>query len=78
VVVVTLGDKGCEVHFQGRPVWRIPAHTVTSNELDVSGAGDTFLAAFSLAIFNNATPVEADKIGTVSSGLVVGSTARRR
>ena len=39
---------------------------------DVSGAGDTVVAAFSLALASGATLAEAAEIGNYAAGIVVG------
>jgi sugar/nucleoside kinase (ribokinase family) len=52
VVVVKLGRRGCLVH--GR---RVPAPLV--EEVDTTGAGDAFAAAFCAAYLEGSTPLEA-------------------
>ena len=39
---------------------------------DVSGAGDTLIAAFTMALAAGATPAEAAEIGNFAAGIVVG------
>jgi bifunctional ADP-heptose synthase (sugar kinase/adenylyltransferase) len=38
---------------------------------DVTGAGDTVVAAFTLALLAGATPVDAARLANVAAGLVV-------
>jgi D-beta-D-heptose 7-phosphate kinase/D-beta-D-heptose 1-phosphate adenosyltransferase len=51
-----------------------PYHTPTRAQevFDVSGAGDTAIAAFTAALAGGATPVEAAEISNHASGIVVG------
>jgi hypothetical protein len=46
MLVVTLGDQGCDVYRQGSPEpFHSPAYA-SANEVDPTGAGDVFAAAF--------------------------------
>jgi D-beta-D-heptose 7-phosphate kinase/D-beta-D-heptose 1-phosphate adenosyltransferase len=45
---------------------------VAQEVFDVSGAGDTVIAAFTLAIVAGASPVEAALISNHAAGIVVG------
>ena len=70
VAVLKLGAEGCRV--AGR---HIPAPSV--QEVDASGAGDAFAAAFCVAYLDGATPVEAAaKAVVVGSGAVTRAGAR--
>jgi D-beta-D-heptose 7-phosphate kinase/D-beta-D-heptose 1-phosphate adenosyltransferase len=53
---------------------RSPHHipTVAREVFDVSGAGDTAIALFTLALTAGASPVEAAEISNYASGVVVG------
>jgi bifunctional ADP-heptose synthase (sugar kinase/adenylyltransferase) len=53
----------------GRPTL-IPVHG-TDQVADVTGAGDTVLAAFSLALASGATPLEAALLANFAGGVVV-------
>ncbi len=46
--------------------------TVAQEVFDVSGAGDTVIASFTLAIAAGATPIEAAIISNHAGGVVVG------
>jgi sugar/nucleoside kinase (ribokinase family) len=45
MLVVTLGDRGCDVYRAGEPVYHSPAFR-SGVEVDPTGAGDVFAAAF--------------------------------
>lgn len=70
IVVVTEGDSGATVtnHVDKttEKVWTQPV-----DEADVCGAGDTFVAAFSLAICSGRSAVEAAKIANVAASIAV-------
>ncbi len=69
-VLVTLGSKGMAL-FSGSPdPERIPVHG-TDQVADVTGAGDTVLAAFSLALASGATAREAALLANFAGGVVV-------
>lgn len=69
-VLVTLGEHGMML-FQNR---KSPHHIPTKarDVYDVSGAGDTAIALFTLALTGGATPVEAAEIANHGSAVVVG------
>ena len=58
-----LFEKGKRPHY-------IP--TKARDVFDVSGAGDTAIAMFTLALVCNATPLEAAQIANYASAVVVG------
>ena len=68
-VLVTLGEKGMKL-FRGRRVTHIP--TVAQEVFDVSGAGDTVIAVFTLALACGVRMEEAAEIANVAAGIVVG------
>lgn len=70
-LLITLGEEGmCLFDAQGdRPI-RIP--TVAREVFDVSGAGDTVIAAFTLARAAGASFLEAAGIANAAAGVVVG------
>ena len=69
-VLVTLGEDGMRLFRpQGRRV-RIP--TVAQEVFDVAGAGDTVIAAFTLALAVGAGMEQAARIANVAAGIVVG------
>jgi D-beta-D-heptose 7-phosphate kinase/D-beta-D-heptose 1-phosphate adenosyltransferase len=55
---------------RGRKPFHIP--TVSQEVFDVSGAGDTVIAIFTLAIAAGASPLEAALLSNHAAGIVVG------
>jgi rfaE bifunctional protein kinase chain/domain len=70
LLLVTLSDQGMCLFQRGKKPFHIP--TVAREVFDVSGAGDTVIAAFTLAMAAGATPVEAAIISNHAAGVVVG------
>ena len=72
-VLVTLGEKGMNL-FSGAGKNRAPVHipTVAQEVFDVSGAGDTVISVFTLALSRGVPMVEAARIANVAAGVVVG------
>ena len=70
VLLVTLGDLGLLVCQHDRRPFHIP--TVAQEVFDVSGAGDTVIATFTLAIATGASPAEAAVLANHAAGIVVG------
>lgn len=70
LLLVTLGEHGMLLCQRGRPPRHIP--TVAREVFDVSGAGDTVIAAFTLAIAAGASPLEAAIFSNHAAGVVVG------
>jgi D-beta-D-heptose 7-phosphate kinase/D-beta-D-heptose 1-phosphate adenosyltransferase len=70
LLLVTLGDQGLLLCQRGRKPFHIP--TVAREVYDVSGAGDTVIASFTLAIVAGASPVEAAIFSNHAAGIVVG------
>jgi hypothetical protein len=70
VLLVTLGELGMLLCQRGQPPFHIP--TVAQEVFDVSGAGDTVIATFTLAIASGASPVEAAILANHAAGIVVG------
>ncbi len=70
LLLVTLGDQGMLLCQRGRKPFHIP--TVAREVFDVSGAGDTVIASFTLAIAAGASPVEAAVVSNHAAGVVVG------
>jgi D-glycero-beta-D-manno-heptose-7-phosphate kinase len=69
VLVITQGSEGVLIVEGGRYT-NIP--TVSRQVYDVTGAGDTFLAAFTLGWCSGFTLVEAALMANAASGVVVG------
>jgi D-beta-D-heptose 7-phosphate kinase/D-beta-D-heptose 1-phosphate adenosyltransferase len=70
LLLITLGELGMLLCQRGQPPFHIP--TVAQEVFDVSGAGDTVIATFTLAITGGASPVEAAVISNYAAGIVVG------
>jgi len=69
-LLVTLGEQGVMFFEKSKHPHHIP--TKARTVFDVSGAGDTAIAMFTLALACNATPLEAAQIANHSSAVVVG------
>jgi len=69
-VLVTLGEHGMMLFQRGEPPHHIP--TKARDVFDVSGAGDTAIALFTLALACEATAIEAAEIANHGSAVVVG------
>ncbi|MDD5618810.1 MAG: D-glycero-beta-D-manno-heptose-7-phosphate kinase [Candidatus Omnitrophica bacterium] len=69
-VLITLGDKGMRLFEKGKKPYHID--TVAQEVFDVSGAGDTVIATFTLALACGATMQEASSIANFAAGIVVG------
>lgn len=69
-LLITLGDKGMRLFERGKKPYQID--TVAQEVFDVSGAGDTVIATFSLALASGATMQEAAVISNFAAGIVVG------
>ena len=70
VILITLGEKGMMVFEKGKSPKKIP--TLAQEVFDVSGAGDTVIAIYSLAAVSGASPVTAAHIANCAAGIVVG------
>jgi D-beta-D-heptose 7-phosphate kinase/D-beta-D-heptose 1-phosphate adenosyltransferase len=70
VLLITLGDQGMLLCQPNTAPFHIP--TVAQEVFDVSGAGDTVIASFTLAIAAGASPMEAAIISNHAAGVVVG------
>lgn len=68
-VLITLGENGMRLFEKSGAVTHIP--TVAQEVFDVSGAGDTVIAAFTLALASGATKQEAAYISNFAAGIVV-------
>jgi D-glycero-beta-D-manno-heptose-7-phosphate kinase len=70
IVLVTRGSRGMALFADGEPPVSIPVHG-TDQVADVTGAGDTVLATFSLSLASGASPLEAALLANFAGGLVV-------
>lgn len=68
-VLMTLGENGMRLFEKDGKVTYIP--TVAQEVFDVSGAGDTVIAAFTLALACGATKLEAAHLSNFAAGIVV-------
>jgi D-beta-D-heptose 7-phosphate kinase/D-beta-D-heptose 1-phosphate adenosyltransferase len=70
LLLITLGELGMLLCQRGQKPFHIP--TVAQEVFDVSGAGDTVIASFTLAIAAGASPMEAAILSNHAAGIVVG------
>ena len=70
LMLITLGELGMLLCQRGQKPFHIP--TVAQEVFDVSGAGDTVIASFTLAIAASASPIEAAILSNHAAGIVVG------
>ena len=70
VVLMTLGEDGMCVFERSGKTTKIP--TVEQDVYDVSGAGDTVIGAYTLAVASGARNIEAAHIANCAAGIVVG------
>lgn len=70
VVLLTLGERGMMVVQKGEPPKSIP--TVAQEVFDVSGAGDTVIAVYTLSMVSGGNPIMAAHISNCAAGIVVG------
>jgi rfaE bifunctional protein kinase chain/domain len=70
VLLVTRGRRGMALLERGGAVQLLPAHG-TRAAVDVTGAGDTVMAAFTLGLAAGATPRVAAELANVAGALVV-------
>jgi len=69
-LLVTLGEHGMLLFGGAEPPRHIP--TCARTVFDVSGAGDTAIAVFTLALASGGTALEAAHLANIASGIVVG------
>lgn len=69
-LLVTRGRHGASLFEPGDRLAQIPVHG-SDQAVDVTGAGDTVLAAYTLALACGASPLEAAHIANIAGGLVV-------
>jgi len=70
IILITRGGDGMAVFEKNKPVAKIPAFNKT-DVFDVTGAGDTVVASFTLALAAGATPAEAMFLGNLAASIVV-------
>ena len=69
-LLMTLGEKGMRLFEQDKKPYHID--TVAQEVFDVSGAGDTVIAIFTLALAAGANMQEAAHLANFAAGIVVG------
>jgi D-beta-D-heptose 7-phosphate kinase/D-beta-D-heptose 1-phosphate adenosyltransferase len=69
-LVITLGSQGMLISNRGKVVGTIP--TAARQVYDVSGAGDTVIAALTLALTSGASLEQAAHFANAAAGVVVG------
>lgn len=69
-LLITLGEHGMILFDGGQPPYHTP--TRAQEVFDVSGAGDTAISLYTLALAAGATAREAAEIANHASGIVVG------
>lgn len=69
-VLLTLGEQGMLVFGSGKDPVHIPAKA--KEVFDVSGAGDTAIAIYTLGLCSGLAPADAARISNLASSIVVG------
>jgi rfaE bifunctional protein kinase chain/domain len=69
-LLVTRGKDGMALFERGRPMAAIPIYG-SDQAVDVTGAGDTVIAAYTLALASGASALEAAHIANFAGGIVV-------
>lgn len=69
-LLITLGEQGMMLFQEKKAPHHVP--TKARQVFDVSGAGDTAIALFTLALCCDASPIEAAEIANHGSAVVVG------
>lgn len=72
ILLVTLSEHGMLLAERDCPLRHVP--TAAREVADVSGAGDTVIASFTLALAAGATPLEATLIANHAAGVVVAKS----
>ena len=70
IALITLGENGMAVFQKDKPMKHIP--TQAQEVFDVSGAGDTVIASYTLSLASGADPFQAARISNCAGGIVVG------
>ncbi|MCD6583811.1 MAG: D-glycero-beta-D-manno-heptose-7-phosphate kinase [Candidatus Omnitrophica bacterium] len=69
-LLITLGEEGMRLFLKEGGVYHIPTYAL--EVYDVTGAGDTVIAVFTLALLGGASFLEASIISNLAAGVVVG------
>jgi len=70
IALITLGEHGMAVFQKNKPMKHIP--TVAQDVFDVSGAGDTVIASYTLSLASGVDPILSAYIANCAAGIVVG------
>jgi len=70
LLLITLGEQGMILFDQVNPPFHVPSRA--REVYDLSGAGDTAIGLFTLALASGASPIEAAEISNHASSVVVG------
>ncbi len=70
MVLITLGEQGMMLFRRGHPAYPVPP--CRREVFDLSGAGDTSIALFTLALAAGTSPEEATNIANHAGSVVVG------
>ncbi len=68
LAAITKAAKGCVLYNHGR---RCQVHTRPAREVDATGAGDTFTAAFLVELMSGKSPIEAAYFANVTASLSI-------
>jgi sugar/nucleoside kinase (ribokinase family) len=68
ILVVTRGALGCVVYDRGKS-WQVPGFPV--HEVDATGAGDVFAAAFLIGLSDRGNPIEAARYANCVASFAV-------
>jgi D-glycero-beta-D-manno-heptose-7-phosphate kinase len=69
-ILITRGSDGMVLFEKNGDIWNIPAFNKTA-VFDVTGAGDTVVGSFLLALCAGATPLESALVGNLAASIVV-------
>ncbi|MCJ7580463.1 MAG: bifunctional ADP-heptose synthase [Candidatus Aminicenantes bacterium] len=69
-ILITRGSKGMVLFERGKPPWAIPIHG-TTDIVDVTGAGDTVICVFTLALACGSSNKDAATLANHAGGIVV-------
>lgn len=68
LAAITKASKGCVLYHHGR---RYQVHTRPAQEVDATGAGDTFTAAFLVELINGRSPIDAAYFANVAASISI-------
>jgi len=70
IILITLGENGMMVFERGKSPKKI--ETIAREVFDVSGAGDTVAASYTLSLISGASAIQAAHVANCAAGIVVG------